>query len=256
MICRPAVLLLLLSFSVPARADDRDGNDGAAAPPPRTAASAGAGSFLAFSHPAALDTQGAYATGTAGYDGARGSALYEASAEVRLWGPLSLRGGALYAQGEHRLRPSFGARVQVLHEARNGLDAAAGLFYRPEGLTEAEGELEAVVSAGAHLGSAYLLGNLVYGQDPDGNERDGEVRLAALAPVGGPVLVGLDSRLRFALGTRSAKKEPTLDALVGPSATVLVGPVALLLHAGGSAFRLDAHTAYGLFVLGGLGTAF
>jgi hypothetical protein len=247
--CLPLVVLA-------GRAQGADSGDEGARPRARVDTSAAAGSFLAFTHPAALDSQDGYATGMAGYDSARKSGLYEAAAEVRLWGPLSIRGGALYGQTNQRLRPSFGARVQALHESRSGVDAALGVFYRPEGLTEAEGELEAVVSTGAHLAGTYLLANLVYGQDPQGNERDGEIRLGAVRSVSSRLLLGLDGRLRYNLGSSAAKPEPKLDAFLGPAATVLVGPVALLAQAGASAFRLDAGTDVGMFVLGGLGAAF
>jgi hypothetical protein len=236
--------------------DEGDGKDRVRPNP--VADSAAVGSFLPFTHPAALDTQTAYASGTAGFDSARNTGMYEAAAEVRLWGPLSIRGGAVYARSNQRLRPSFGARVQALRESRNGLDGSLGVFYRPEGLTEAEGELEAVLSAGVHLGATYLVGNLVYGQDPEGRERDGEVRVAALRPVASRLLLGVDGQMRFDLGSsKPGKVEPALDAFFGPAATVLLGPVALLFHAGGSAFRLDgATTSFGAFVLGGVGTAF
>jgi hypothetical protein len=251
------LVALSAALAVPAGQARAAAGDEAEVARPAVSASAAAGSFLAFTNPAALDRQSAYATGTAGYDSARGSGIYEAAAEVRLWGPVSLRGGAVYTQeGERRLRPSFGARVQALRESKHGVDGSFGVFYRPEGLTEPEGELEAVMAAGTHVGATYLLGNLVYGQDPEGNERDGELRLAALHPVASRVLLGLDSRLRFDLGTSAAKREPTLDALVGPAATILAGPLAFLVHAGASAFRLDSHTATGVFVLGGLGTSF
>jgi hypothetical protein len=253
----PRLLALCVLLALPAGRAGAAATDEGETPRPKVASSASVGSFLAFTHPAALDTQAAYATATGGYDSARGSGLYEAAAEVRLWGPLSLRGGALYTQqGTQRVRPSFGVRLQALHESRHGVDGSLGVFYRPEGLTEPGGEMEALFSAGTHLGATYLVGNLIYGQDPEGKERDGEVRIAALRPVASRLLLGLDGRLRFDLGTSSAKREPTLDALVGPAATVLLGPVAVLVHAGASAFRLDAHSAYGLFVLGGLGTAF
>jgi hypothetical protein len=223
---------------------------------PVAAPSAALGSFLAFSQPASLGAQAAYGTGIAGYDSSRKAGLFEAAAEARLWGPVSLRGGAIYIRGAERARPSFGARLQALQESRNGIDGSFGVFYRPEGLTEPEGELEAVISVGGHLGATYLLSNLVYGQDPEGNERDGELRIGALRPVASRLLVGLDGRLRVALGSPSAKHEPTLDALVGPAATALVGPVAFLLQAGGSAVRLDTRATYGMFVLGGIGAAF
>src|SRR5205085_1684538 len=130
-----------------------------------------------------------------GYDGARGSGLFEATAEVRVWGPVAVRGGAVYTGDDKGLRPTFGVRVQALREAAHGLDATVGAFYRPEGLTEPEGEVEAVVAAGTHLGRTYVLGNLVYGQDPEGNERDGEVRLAAMASTAPWLLLGFDGRL-------------------------------------------------------------
>src|SRR5437660_642468 len=88
-------LALCVFLGLPAGRAGAAATDEGEAPRTKVASSASAGSFLAFTHPAALDTQAAYATGTAGYDSARGSGLYEAAAEVRLWGPLSLRGGAL-----------------------------------------------------------------------------------------------------------------------------------------------------------------
>jgi hypothetical protein len=247
--CATLVLLAGVARAAPADAD--------APAAPRVEATAARGSFLPLTHAASLDGQSAIATASGGYDGGRRAALFEATAEVRLWGPLAVRGGAVYTGDDRTLRPSFGARVQALHEGRHGIDGAVGVFYRPEGLTEPEGELEAVVSAGAHLGATYLLGNLVYGQDPEGRERDGELRLAGLRPVTSRLLLGFDGRLRFDLGSdKPGRSGPTLDALVGPAASFLVGPVVLLAHAGASALRVHAAGTYGVFVLGGLGTAF
>jgi len=223
-------------------------------------AASGTGVFLPFSQAAAIEGQRAYAVGLAGYDSARKTGTFEASAEVRLFGPVAVRGGAVYTSGDRALRPSFGARIQLLREGRHGVDSAAGVFYRPEGLTEPEGEIESVLSFGRHAGGAYLLGNLLYGQDPEGNERDGEVRLAALAPFGPRFLGGLDARLRFDLGSDAAKlaqyHEPTLDVALGPTATALLGPVAISLQAGGSAVRLQQRTSYGVFAMTGVGTVF
>jgi hypothetical protein len=232
-------------------------------PPSVVARSAGAGGFLPLGQPATLDSQGAVGLTSAGYDGARKAAMFEAAAEVRVWGPLSVRGGAVLTGGagsEQRLRPSLGARFQALREDRHGIDGSLAVTYRPEGLTEPEGEVETVLSAGAHLGSNYLVANLVYGQDPEGNERDGEVRLAGLRPVSERVLIGFDGRLRFALGTPAAGSraagEPSLDLLVGPAATVVLGRLALLVHGGASALRVHSAGAFGAFVVGGLGTSF
>lgn len=235
---------------------DREGSSTAGDP---TAQSASDGSFLPFTQAASIDRQRAYALGVTGYDSARRSGTFEAAAEVRVWGPIAIRGGAVYTNGDRVLRPSFGGRVQLLHEGRQGVDGAVGVFYRPEGLTEPEGEIESVLSVGGHAGRTYLLGNVLYGQDPEGSERDGELRLAALRPVRARFLVGVDGRLRLDLGSDPAKlaqrNEPTMDAMFGPSVTALLGPIALSLQGGGSAVRLRGSTALGTFVGVGIGTA-
>jgi hypothetical protein len=224
----------------------------------RVEAAGAAGSFLPLSVPAKVGAQPAYSAGSGGYDGARKTALLEAIAEVRVWGPLAIRGGAVYTTSDGRLRPTFGARAQLLSMGRHGVDGSVGVFYKPEGLTQAEGEIETVVALGTRVGATYLLGNLAYGQDPEGNERDGEARLAVLHPLGARVLVGMDSRLRFDLGSDAAhlagKGEPTMDALLGPTATWFVDRFALSLHGGLAARRVDASTAAGAFVLAGIGS--
>jgi hypothetical protein len=225
-----------------------------------TRQSASAGRLLVHTHPAALDGQAALVSALGGYDSARRTGLFEAAAEVRVWGLLSVRGGAVYTSGDGRLRPSFGGRLQLLAESARGLDGAIGVFYRPEGLTEPEGELEAVVSAGRHAGETYLAANLVYGQDPEGNERDGELRLAAVHPLAERLLLGLDGKLRFDLGSDRARQahrgEPRLDAVAGPLLTLFVGPVAILAQAGASAVAFSDRTAFGAFVVSGLAGAF
>ena len=259
----PTVCALLAAAWLPAgaRAAGADGGEGPT-PPPRSLieGSAATGTFSPLSHAAAVGSQQAFVVTTGGYDSARQTGLFEATAEARVVGPVAIRGGAVYTTGDRKLKPTFGAHVQLLREARHGLDGSLGVFYKPEGLTEPEGEIEAVVAAGAHLGRTYLLGNLVYGQDGEGNERDGEARLAALHPLAPSLLVGLDTRVRFDLGSRAAvlagKGEPTLDVLAGPSATWLVGRMALLVHGGASALRASAGSAVGAFVMGGMGSAF
>jgi hypothetical protein len=227
--------------------------------PTVTAGSAGTGAFLPFTLSPAIDRQAALGSAVGGYDGAHKAGVFEAAAEARLYGPLALRGGAVYSSAGDRLRPSLGARVQALRESRHGVDGAIGVAYRPEGLTELEGEIEAVLSLGAHLGLTYFTGNLAYGQDPEGKERDGEVRLAALHPLG-RFLVGGDARLRFDLGpegSAAAHKEPQLDAVVGPVASVVAGPVALLVQGGASAVKLQGtSTSVGALVLAGVGASF
>jgi len=259
-----AVLVASLLWADIAQAAEEQESTADAEAPAETPASltlraAAGGSFLPLTQAASIDRQRAYAVGFSGYDSARKTGMFEAATEVRLWGPIAVRGGAVYTNGDRVMRPSFGGRIQALHEGRQGVDGAFGVFYRPEGLTEPEGEIESVISIGKHLGQTYVLGNVLYGQDPEARERDGEVRLAALRPLASRFLVGFDGRLRFDLGSDAAKlaqhNEATLDAMFGPSAAAVLGPVAVLLQGGGSAVRLRGSTLFGAFVGIGIGTA-
>ena len=254
----PQVLVVFVLVAVSTRSLAAEGADlvEGRAQAQSVSRSAGSGALLPFTSGATLEDQRATGVAFGGYDSTRKSGLFEAAAEARIWKGLSLRGGALYTSSTDTLRPSFGARYQFLSESRHGIDGSLGVFYRPEGLTEPEGEIETVVSAGSHLGQTYLLGNLVYGQDPEANERDGEVRLAAMHPVGSMVFLGIDARVRFDLGSKPTKLEAKVDAVAGPVVTVLVGPVALMAQAGASALRLEDSTSYGAVVLGGLGSSF
>jgi hypothetical protein len=251
----PAIVVLG-TLALPARVVLAQ-EDGSGGRPPATHQSASTGAFLPFTLTAAIDRQAAVGSAVGGYDGGHKAGVFEAAAEVRVFGPVALRGGAVYSSAGDRLRPSLGARVQALRESRHGVDGAIGVAYRPEGLTEMEGELEAVFSLGTHLGLTYLTGNLAYGQDPEGHERDGEVRLAALHPLGSRVFVGGDARARFDLGSQASKKEPRLDLVAGPVASVLLGPVAVLVQGGASALKLQgSSTTVGALVLGGVGASF
>jgi hypothetical protein len=187
--------------------------------------------------------------------------MMESHAEVRLWGPLALRGAAELGDTSRRVRPSLGARLQVLSQARHGVDGALSVTYRAEGFTEGEGEIETLVAMARRVGAATLLANLAYGQDPEGRERDGEVRAAALARVSRCLFLGLDGRWRFDLGSDVAKlranNEPTTDLDLGPVATLVLGPVALTAETGASLVRrIDGNTKLGLVAIGGIGTSF
>jgi hypothetical protein len=225
------------------------------------ATSADNGAFLPLTVTSSLPTRVGLVTSVAGYDSARKSAVMESAAEVTVWGPLALRGGAVYSDAKNRLRPSIGGRLGLLSQQRHGIDGAVGVFYRPEGLTEGEGEIETVVSVGRRVGETLLVGNLAYGQDPEGNERDGELRAAALHRFGAMVRAGLDGRWRFDLGSNQAKlrsaNEATFDLAVGPIAALALGPIHVSAQTGLSAVRfVDGPTRVGAVALGGLGTAF
>jgi hypothetical protein len=227
--------------------------------PHPTAVVAGEGAFLPQALSARVGSTRAFALGSGGYDSSRTGPLIDSAVEVSVWGPLALRVQATYGNDTRKMRPSVGGRAQLLRQERHGIDGAVTVFYKTEGFTEAEGEIETFASVGRRFEHFSLLGNLVYGQDPEGNERDGEVR-AAIWHQGRWLSLGLDTRARFAIGTqhgRAATTEPSFDFLAGPVATVVTGPVALFAESGPSVLRLaGGPTRAGVAALAGVGTAF
>ena len=250
-------LSVAMMISIAARAEERD-EEAPAAPGTAVSTAVGEGAFSALTMPARVGSTQAFAWGMGGYDSSRKGPLVDSTAEVHLWGPLALRGGATYSNDTKRMRPSIGARAQLLRQEAHGIDGSLGVFYKAEGFTEAEGEIETFASIGHRFDSFSLIGNLVYGQDPEGNERDGEVRASAFHQ-SGRFVFGLDSRMRFAIGTqhgKAATTEPTFDAMGGPMGAVALGPLALFAEAGPSAFRLGGSSHVGVAAFGGVGSAF
>jgi hypothetical protein len=228
------------------------------APPPEIATAVRDGALLASTLTPRVGATAAIALGFAGYDGARSAPIGSATAEVRVWGPFAIRGGAEYSSDRKEMRPSIGGRVQLLHQERQGVDGSLSVFYRPEGFTEPEGEIETFVSLGRRFDRLAVLGNLVYGQDPEGNERDGELRFASLYAMG-RWTVGVDSRFRFAIGTQKsamAQSEPKFDLMAGPVAAATVGPVAFFAQAGPSVLKETNTTTAGVAALAGVGSVF
>jgi hypothetical protein len=228
------------------------------APDPARAAVA-AGDFLPNTLSARVGAAQVFAFGSGGYDVSRRGPLVDSAVEVAVWGPFALRAQTTYSNDTSRMRPSIGGRVQLLRQEAHGVDGSLTVFFKTEGFTEAEGEIETFASVGRRFEQVTAIGNLVYGQDPEGNERDGEVRASAFHQMG-KLALGLDGRLRFAIGTqhgRAATVEPKLDFAGGPVATLAAGPVALFAEAGPSAFALaGGPTHFGLAAIGGLGAAF
>lgn len=222
-------------------------------------AATSAGAFLPQTLSAQVGSVPVFAFGSGGYDSTRRGPLVDAAVEAHVWGPFALRVQTAYSNDTARMRPSVAGRVQLLRQERHGIDGTLTVFYKTEGFTEAEGEIETFASIAHRFRFITLVGNLVYGQDPEGNERDGEVRATAFHQ-GRWLMLGLDSRVRFALGTqhgRAATSEPVFDFMGGPVATVAAGPVAIFAQAGPSAFELANSSArVGFAALAGLGAAY
>jgi hypothetical protein len=255
-----AVLLaLVLGIGTAARAQAEDPEiEKSVAPPPEIRTAVADGVLLPSTLAPRVGANAALALGFAGYDGARSAPIASATAEVRVWGPFAVRGGVEYSSVRKEGRPTIGGRVQLLRQERHGIDGSVSVFYRPEGFTEPEGEIESFVSLGRRFERVSVFGNLVYGQDPEGNERDGEICFASLYGAG-RWSVGLDSRFRFAIGTQKgtmAAAEPKYDLLAGPVASATVGPVALFAMGGPSVLKVTNTTSTGFAALGGVGSVF
>jgi len=245
-------------FTIAARAQAQDSEEIQQTVRP-TATAAADGAFLPQTLSARVGSTQAFAFGSGGYDSSRTGPLVDSAVEVTVWGPLALRVQATYSNDTKKMRPSVAGRAQVLRQEKHGIDGSVTVFFKTEGFTEAEGEIETFASVGRRFEKLSVVGNLVYGQDPEGNERDGELR-AAVWHQGRLLALGLDTRARFAIGTQhgnAATTEPTFDFLAGPLATVVAGPVALFAESGPSVFRLSGGpTRAGVAGLAGVGAAF
>lgn len=255
-VARLIAMLVVIFVPLAARGQERGRDEEVVGEPAQRAAADG--SFMALTMPARVGSTNAFAWGVGGYDSSRKGPIADSVAEARLWGPLALRVSATYSSDTERMRPSIGVRAQLLRQDKHGVDGALGVFFKTEGFTETEGEIESFASISRAFDRFTLIGNLVYGQDPEGNERDGEVR-ASIFRQSGRFWYGLDSRVRFALGTqhgRAATVEPAFDAMGGPVGTIVLGPVALFAELGPSAFALGGSTHLGAEAFGGMGSAF
>jgi hypothetical protein len=191
-----------------------------------------------------VDAQRASVAVHSGYDGAHRSGTLAGEADVRIWGPVAFRAGFTYVPSgqDQPFQPHFGLRVQLLDQRRHGVDGAVGAFYRMDRFVEDEGLVQVMAMLGRRSGALGVFANVAYGQDPEGDDRDGEVKLAALYLVGTRVNVGVDGRVRFDLfstdSRRASRGESGLDFAAGPLATVEVGPVVLVGQVGVSGVRV------------------
>ncbi|HEX3758149.1 MAG TPA: hypothetical protein VHW23_05565 [Kofleriaceae bacterium] len=174
-------------------------------------------------------------TATATLDGAAHTNTADLFGEVQVWGParLVLRVDNVFASSGGKARPGIGAAVQLLDERKHGVASSAYVSYKAEGFTEAEGEIEGLVSFGKQLGPVHGTLNLAYGQDPDGVERDGELAAGLhIEPIRG-LFTGVVGRFRDALGSNGDKGTGILrDALGAATATYVIGRVGLTASAG------------------------
>jgi hypothetical protein len=197
--------------------------------------------------------------GAGGYDTASSAPVFDSAAEAKLLRPLVLRVGVDYSGDQRRMRPSVGARLQLLRQEAHGVDASLTSLFKTEGFDETEGEIETTFAIGRRFESVYALANAAYGQDPEGNERDAELRLAGYHGQG-RLVWGIEARGRSAIGQQhamSSATEPRLDATVWPLALVSFGSLAFFGEAGPSAVRFEGRPmSWGVASVAGVASVF
>jgi hypothetical protein len=209
-----------------------------------------------------------WARAVAGYDSAAQSFRVSSAAEARLAGRLVLRvhfdhGPSVSATD----RVSFGFRLQLLDQNAHGLDLGAGLFYQPNDFRR-EGNVVAALMLERRWGKVAVLGNALFGSDPEGDDQELDGRLGTLVRINRVVEIGLDGRFRFVLSTDGKRVGTTLvdwELAVLPGAVVMVGPFVLIgqagfsaLHEAYSAGQPDEHKRLraGALLMSGVGAAF
>ncbi len=167
-----------------------------------------------------------FVTASSELNGASSSMRVDAAGEVHVYGPVRIAMKVLDAFGD-KPRPGIGLGVRWLDGV---VKSTAYLFYKTEGFTEPEGEIEAVVAFEHAFGEVHTNANVAYGQDPDNKERDAELALLAhVEPIDG-VFVGGTVRYRDALGSR--KEAIIRDGFAGATGTLAINRFAVSLMAG------------------------
>ena len=182
-----------------------------------------------------------------GWGGAHAQAIGAMSAEGLIGGRLTIRAGVDYDAG--RSRPSASASYVLTDASTHAVGVLIGVAYKPEGLTEPDGEMEATIAAAHMIGASRLSASVTYGQDADFKEHDGEVALADVTPIAKRIAVGGLTRYRNGLGS-ATDLGARWDGLAGGLARVQIDQYVLTFVGGSEVVGMPA----GGTKLGVLGT--
>jgi len=171
-----------------------------------------------------------------GWGGARAQAIGALTAEGLVLGKITLRAGVQVDVG--KTRPTASASYEIFDPYSHAVGLLVGVAYKPEGLTEGEGEVEGTVAASRRIGRGIASASITYGQDPDFNEHDGEIALAAVEPVAKGVAFGGVTRARSGLGS-SKDLGAKWDGLAGAVARMQVEEMTVTAVAGTEIVGLD-----------------
>ncbi|MFO0630074.1 MAG: hypothetical protein U0325_31225 [Polyangiales bacterium] len=253
--------LALCLATTAARADPPVDGEGEAATPHEVlgARSVDSGAFLPLGVPARGDAQRAYVHLQGGYDTGAGGPVFEGTAQARLYGPLSLRAGFGYVGPDGDGRPSVALTMDLLRQARHGVDLAVYAGYQGHGFNTVPA-VALTLALGRSFGPVNLLANVGYGLGLEEGEHYGEARLAALVRVHRVLSIGLDARARLDL-ERDADEpdgEPDWDLVAGPLATLSIDRFVVGVGGGLAAtkFRAGGDLRAGAIAQLSLGVAF
>lgn len=207
----------------------------------------------------------AVGSGWGGYDGATHNPVASATAEAWIVPRLSLMAGfgSTTQPGDVRLRAQGGLRLMVLEQARHGVNVTLGFLYREDRFTDEEGMLEWSALVSRRFGDNLALVRLLYAQDGEGDDHEGEVRAAFVHDVGRGGAAGLhwgvDAYARTSLGSsdphRFEHANPTLEFSATPVLAYTLHRWSVLTEAGVAGQKVD-RLRTGALVLGGFAAAF
>jgi hypothetical protein len=218
--------------------------------------------FLAGTASAVVAASPATTAAFGGWDGAARTPVFSIGTEIRVFRRVALVAGVGYgsaAASDAGLRPQLGVRVQLLTQPASGLDASAGFTFRQDRFTSEDGMFQGALALGRSFGETTAVLNVVYAQDGEGDDHEGEVRLAGVRRVRGGLHVGVEGRYMHSIDStdphRAALGTPSMEAMAGPLVEYLAGSWVLLAEAGVSG-RQTSRVDVGVTTLGGVGTTF
>ncbi|MDB4957098.1 MAG: hypothetical protein JWO36_4667 [Myxococcales bacterium] len=149
-----------------------------------------------------------------GWNGGTHRAEVAATVEATVFARASVFATAQYGGVYTNTRPTLGAAYQLIDPRKGANGARISVAYKPEGLTEPEGELESALVLSRRIGGDAFRARLAYGQDPEGRESDAEAGASYMHRLDTSFELGVTSRYRRAIKVKTTV-EPRWDFIGG-----------------------------------------
>jgi hypothetical protein len=160
--------------------------------------------------------------GEGGWNGGVRRAEVDATVEATIFARTSVFATAQFGGVYANARPAIGAAYQLIDPRTSVNGARLSLTYKPDGLSEPEGELESVLVLSRRFHGDALRARLAYGQDPEGRESDAEAGGSYLHRLTADFVIGTTARYRHAIKTKTTA-EPRWDFIGGAVAGFVRG---------------------------------